>query len=84
MYKKDIEQLARSLDCSDEVVHAIAYVLEIEGFDATEENIVAVWNEPTIEQFESVKKRAMLLALENGLETGDELFWGDESFVITL
>jgi len=80
----DFKQLARSLESNDEVVHAIAYVLEIEGSYVTEENIMAMWQDPTSEQSELIEKKAMLLALENGLETGDELFWGEETFVITI
>jgi len=80
----DIKQLADELQSNDEVVHAIVYVLEIEGSDVTEENIVAVWNDPTSEQSDLIKRRAMRLALANGLEDGDEMFWGEESFVIEL
>jgi len=80
MSLEDFEQLARSLESSEEFVHAIADVLKIEGSDVTEENIVAVWNNPTSEQLEFVEKRAMLFALENGLEIGDEMFLRIKNF----
>jgi len=78
------EQLADKLQSSEEVVRAMARLLSIEGSDVTEENIVAIWGDPNSKQRDWIKKRAMLLALANGLETGDELFWGEETFVITI
>jgi len=81
----DFDQLARNLKrSSEELVQAIAYVLEIQGSDVTEENIVAIWQDPTIEQFDLIKERAILLALENGLETDDELWWGGKGIFATL
>jgi len=84
MNREDFEQLARNLESSEEFVHAIAHLLEIEGSDVTEENIMEIWDDPTITQLKLIKKQAVFFAILGGLKNGDKLYWGDESFVISV
>jgi len=84
MDKKDVEQLADELHSSRKVIVAIANMIKCQGSDATNDSIRAMWENPTSEERDLIKKQAVVFAILDGLEIGDKLFWGDETFVIDL
>jgi len=84
MDKNDIEQLATAFHSSEQITAAITNIIEHQGAYVTKRAIRAMWENPTSEERDLIKKQAMLFAILDGLKNGDELFWGDETFVIDL